>query len=389
MKTTLKIDITVNDICQGFVYNQLEGKGLFGLSGRLTIQPEYQRSYIYAENGGSKETAVIASVLKGYPLGLLYFNIGIGGQLEVLDGHQRITSLGRFVTDKFAIQDEQGLQQYFSGMAQDKKAVILNTRLTIYECEGTESEIKEWFKTINIAGVPLTHQEELNAIYSGPFVTLAKMEFSNTQNANIQKWRAYIKGSPKRQEILERALEWVSKGHVDEYMSSHRCDTNIDELKLYFNSVIDWVATIFIDSIDEMCGLDWGRMYEEYHHSAYNPVKVSQDVKMLLGDYYVKNKRGIFRYILGGSRETKLLEVRIFEDPIKQATYNTQTTEAEAKGESNCPLCAVGRDANKTKIWALKEMDADHVTAWINGGATSPENCQMLCITHNRAKGNR
>ena len=212
MKTILKINITVKDICEGFVYNELEGKGLFGLSGKLTIQPEYQRNYIYASDGGKKEMAVIESVLKGYPIGLIYFNKVSENNLEVLDGQQRITSLGRFVTDKFAIKDENNMEQYFSGMAKDKQEKILKTPLLIYECEGKESEIKEWFKTINIAGVPLNDQELLNAVYSGPFVTLGKEEFSNSQNANIQKWSAYIKGSANRQEFLERALDWEAKG---------------------------------------------------------------------------------------------------------------------------------------------------------------------------------
>ncbi len=174
MKTTLKTSITVKDICDGFVYNELEGKGLFGLSGKLTIQPEYQRNYIYASDGGKKEMAVIESILKGYPIGLIYFNRISENNLEVLDGQQRITSAGRFVTNKFAIKDENGMEQYFGGMAKDKKAKILDTKLLIYECEGSESEIKEWFKTINIAGVPLNDQELLNAVYSGPFVTLGK-----------------------------------------------------------------------------------------------------------------------------------------------------------------------------------------------------------------------
>ena len=199
MDTTLQTEITIKDICEGFVYNELEGKGLFGLSGKLTIQPEYQRNYIYAD--GKRDVAVIESILKGYPLGLIYFNKVSDNNLEVLDGQQRITSFGRFVTNKFAIKDQNGMEQYFSGIAKDKQDKILNTKILIYECEGTETEIKEWFKTINIAGVPLNNQELLNAIYSGPFVTLAKEEFSNSQNANIQKWSAYISGSANRQEF--------------------------------------------------------------------------------------------------------------------------------------------------------------------------------------------
>lgn len=387
MKTTLKTKITVKDICDGFVYNELEGKGLFGLSGKLTIQPEYQRNYIYAD--GKRDVAVIESILKGYPIGLIYFVKKSDEELEVLDGQQRITSLGRYVTNKFAVKDENGMEQYFSGIAKDKQEKILESPLLIYECEGTESEIKEWFKTINIAGVPLNEQELLNAVYSGPFVTLAKEEFSNSQNANVQKWSAYIKGSANRQEFLERALDWVSKGNIGDYMSQHRNDKNITELKNYFNSVIDWVSSIFIDVEKEMCGIEWGRLYEEYHKKSYNPKKVSEEVQKFYGDPYVNNKKGIFEFILGGKKDFKLLEVRVFDEATKKSVYKEQTESAKKKGVSNCSHCALGHDANKEKIWNIADMDADHVAAWSKGGATDKKNCEMLCKTHNRAKGNR
>ena len=387
MKTTLITDITVKDICEGFVYNELEGKGLFGLSGKLTIQPEYQRNYIYAD--GKRDVAVIESILKGYPLGLIYFNKVNTNKLEVLDGQQRITSLGRYVTNKFAVKDENGMQQYFSSISLDKQAKINEAKLLIYECEGTESEIKEWFRTINIAGVPLNNQELLNAVYSGPFVTLGKEEFSNSRNANIQKWSAYISGSANRQEFLECALEWVSKGNIGDYMSSHRFDNNITELKNYFKSVIDWVSTVFTSVESEMRGLEWGRLYETYHRQPYNPQKVAEDVKKLFGDSYLKNRKGVFEYILGGSIDTKLLEVRVFDEVTKKSVYSKQTEDAKKKNVSNCPLCALGENANKSKIWNLVDMDADQVAAWSKGGATDIKNCEMLCKTHNRAKGNR
>lgn len=387
MKTTLKTDLTVGDIREGFVYNEYEGKGLFGWSGKLTIQPEYQRNYIYAKE--KKEAAVIDSLLKGYPLGLLYFVKTGENTYEVLDGQQRITSFGRYITHKFALKDENGMEQYFDGLPLDKQEKILNSKLTIYICEGEESEIKEWFKTINIAGIPLNNQELLNAIYSGPFVTLAKEEFSNSQNAYIQKWSAYIKAEVLRQGFLEKALEWVSKGNIDAYMSLHRKDNNINELKTYFNTVIDWVSTTFIDVIPEMRGLEWGRLYETYHKNSYNPSNVSEILNKLYYDEQVKNKKGICEYILGGCVDTKLLEIRVFDDMTKKIVYNKQTIEAKVKGVSNCPLCAVGKNSNKTRIWELKEMDADHVTAWSKGGATDINNCEMLCSTHNKSKGNK
>jgi len=380
---------SVEEISDGFVYNELEGRGLFGLSGRLTIQPEYQRNYIYAD--GRRDVAVIESLLQGYPLGLIYFNKLENGRLEILDGQQRVTSVGRFVTGKFAIKDENGMQQYFGGLAKNKKDLILNSALLVFECEGTESEIKEWFKTINIVGVPLNEQELLNAVYSGPFVSLAKEEFSNSHNSNVQKWGAYISGSVDRQDIWERALQWVSgsNDNVGDYMSRHRFDTTIKEVRTYFNTVIDWVSGTFTDVESEMRGLEWGRLYEKYHRKFYNPRELTEKIHELYDDPYVKNRKGIWEFVLGGSTETNLLDVRVFDDATKKGTYSAQTKEAEADGISNCPFCALGHDANKSKIWTLKDMDADHVAAWSKGGKTSAENCQMLCKTHNRSKGNR
>ncbi|MDF2872031.1 MAG: hypothetical protein K0R05_3606 [Anaerocolumna sp.] len=391
METTLNTSITIKEICDGFVYSELEGKGLFGLSGKLTIQPEYQRNYLYAE--AKKEEAVIKSVLKGYPLGLIYFNKISDNRYEVLDGQQRITSLGRFITEKFPLIDDNGKPHYFGRMAEDLRKKINNTPLTIYICEGEETEIKEWFKTINIAGIPLNYQEVSNAIYSGTFVTKAKEEFSNSRNSNIQKWSAYISGKVNRQEYLRTALEWVSKSRdndiVDAYMSLHRKDDNIEELRNYFTTVIDWISSTFIDVENEMKGLEWGRLFETYHRNPYNPQDISKKVHQLFGDSAVKNRKGIFEYILGGEKDTTLLEIRLFEESTKRVVYTRQTEEANKHDKSNCPLCALGKDNNSKRIWKYSEMDADHVTAWSNGGATDIKNCQMLCKTHNCAKGNR
>ena len=389
MKTELKI-YTVAEICDGFEYNELEGKGLYGLAGKLTIQPEYQRNYIYAD--GRRDVAVIESVLKGYPLGLIYFNKVDGGRLEVLDGQQRITSLGRFVKNKFAVKIN-GLEQIFDGLNKEKQDKILNTELLVYVCEGegdnAEEELKEWFKIINTAGIALNYQEELNAVYSGPFVTLCKQEFSNSQNANIQKWQSYIKGVAKRQDYLATALEWVSKGKVDSYMSQHRRDTNINEIKTYFNTVIDWVDSKFDDVYPEMCGLNWGELYERFHNNAYDHTELSAKVRKLMSDDFVTNHRGIFEYVLGGCEDTKLLNIRLFDKPTMRKVYEQQTAKAKENGLSNCPLCAVGHESTRERMWKMAEMDADHVTAWSKGGDTNIKNCQMLCKTHNRAKGNR
>lgn len=387
METKLHTEWTVADICDGFVYNELEAKGLFGMGGQLTIQPEYQRNYIYAD--GKRDVAVIDSVLKGYPLGVIYFNRTADGRLEVLDGQQRITSLGRFYNGKLGIKDENGLPQSIGSIAKEKREKFLATELLIYECEGTEAEIKEWFRTINIAGVPLNTQELLNAVYSGPFVTAAKGIFSNTQNSKMQKWQAYVSGAANRQDFLATALEWVSRSKAEEYMRDHRFSSDITELVNYFNSVIDWVRTVFPLVENEMRGLPWGELYEKYHTQPYNPAHMKQRVTELYADPYVKNWRGVYEFLLGGETDTKLLDIRIFDEATKRAVYGRQTEQAKAAGKSNCPYCAIGHDANANKIWKLNEMDADHVTAWSKGGATDISNCQMLCKHHNRAKGNR
>jgi hypothetical protein len=386
MKTTLK-HYTIEQISEGFLYNDIEEKGLFGLAGNLTIQPEYQRSYLYDD--GVRDVRVIESLLSGYPLGLIYFNVVEDGSLEVLDGQQRITSFGRYVTNKFGVKDEHGIEQYFDGLAKDKQDLIKNSEILVYHCSGTESEIKSWFKTINITGVPLNEQELLNAVFSGPFVTAGKEWFSNSQNTNVMMWQAYVSGTAKRQDFWERALDWVSKGKIDDYMGLHRSDKNINQVKSYFDSVIAWVSNVFPTVEKLMRGLEWGRLYEAYHSTAYDPKKVDAIVKKLLVDPYVTNPKGIFEYILGGEKDRRLLEIRVFDEATKRSAHDRQTTAAKQAGVSNCPLCAVVNNANKNKIWKIGEMEADHVTPWSKGGATATSNCEMLCITHNRSKGNR
>jgi len=383
---------TVAAVTKGFVYNELEGKGLFGLDGDLVIQPEFQRHYIYGD--GKKDVAVIDSLLKGYPLGLIYFvetGARSGPHLEVLDGQQRITSVGRFVTGKFAIV-RNGKEQTFSSLPMEDRDRITQSPLLVYVCTGTESEIKEWFQTINIAGMPLNKQELRNAIYSGPFVTAAKAEFSNSQNALQQKWSHFVKGDPKRQQVLEGALDWVaaSKGKtIDGYMADHRQDTGISELKTYFTSVIDWIDSVFIAPPDPtMRGLDWGKLYETYHGTSYKADQIDASLQELLLDPAVNDRKGIYEYLLGGKTNTRLLNVRLFDAPTKTAAYAKQTKKAQAVGESNCPLCAHGDNANKARTYKLTEMEADHVAAWSKGGATTLDNCEMLCVPHNRSKGN-
>ena len=387
MKTTLHTDWTVGDVCKGFIYDKNENKGLFGLDGQLIVQPEYQRNYIYGD--GKKDVAVIESLLKKYPLGLIYFVLNKDGKYEVLDGQQRITSFARYVNEswKFPVM-RNGKPYYFSTLPLDKKEIILNTTLTIYVCEGEPSEIQEWFETINMQGVPLVKQELRNASYHGPFVTKARKEFSNTGNSNMNRWKTYIKGDPKRQAVLETALDWVSDGNIDEYMNEHRYDAEITELKNHFETVIEWVDSIFEYTGSEMASINWGNLYRKYHGNSYSKDKVTKRVDELIADTQVDNK-GIFEFILGGEKDYKLLNIRVFDERTKKAVYERQTKEALAKGVSNCPYCAIGHNNNSKRIYKIKEMEADHVTAWTKGGSTDISNCEMLCKSHNAAKGNR
>ena len=381
----------IRDIVDGFHYNELEGKGLYGLAGNLTIQPEYQRNYIY--NDGKKDVAVIDSLLKGYPLGLIYFNQPKQGEnkFEILDGQQRITSIGRFYKNLFVVKDTDGNEQYFSSLSKHQQEQILETELLIYDCYGTEAEIKEWFKTINLVGVPLTAQELRNAVYSGPFVDAAKKIFSNSGSAIMSKWSNFVNGDPARQEVLEVALDWIAQRDgvsIDNYMAKHREDSDCNELQAYFETVIDWAASVFKMTDSSMRGIAWNKLYEQYGDRGYNTTEMTDAAHELLSDSQIQSKKGIYEYLLGGKTDTKLLNVRVFPESVKKRVYKRQTDTAKQQGISNCSYCTIGHDEKKEKVWALKEMDADHVTAWSKGGSTEESNCELLCKSHNRAKGN-
>jgi hypothetical protein len=382
-------EYTVESLCKGFEYSDKDGKGLFGLDGKLTIQPDYQRHFLYEKE--SLEQPVIASLLRGFPLGVLYFNQVADGTFEVLDGQQRITSIGRFLLDKFYVLDERGREQYFSSLPKDKQDLINQSRILAYHCQGEESEIKDWFEVVNKGGLRLTRQEVLNAVYSGPFVTDAKKVFSNGNNVSLEVWSTYLTGDFRRQAYLETALEWASgsKDKIDAYLGRHRTESDISQLVQRFDEIIDWVSSSFLEQFTPlMKGLDWGRMWQRFGKVQYDPKALTSRVRALVDDPYVSNKRGVFEFVLGGEEERNLLGIRVFNPAQKQKQYDIQTKKAGGEGVSNCPHCVIEDSSNKSKIWPATGMEADHVSAWSKGGESIENNCQMLCVTHNRLKGN-
>ena len=386
MKTTLQ-QYSVAELTKGFVYSTDEGKGLYGLAGRLTIQPEYQRNYIY--NDGKRDAAVVETVLAALPLGLLYF-VERNGQLEVLDGQQRITSIARYVGGYFSVEID-GLPHFFGNLDAETQQQILDAEMLAYVCDGTESEVKAWFRTINMVGVPLNAQELLNATYSGPFVTAARRVFSNSVGAGRMTWSNYIKGAANRQDYLATALKWVAAKEgmsVDDYMGAHQHDTAITGLQRHFDSVLGWVKGTFTETYKEMAGLDWGRLYLEYGSTPYDAEVVAARVKALLSDEAVTAPKGVWEYVLSGEATDKapLLKVRLFDARTRRRVYERQTEAAKAAGTSNCQHCTL---AGRTDTHSFAKMEADHVTAWSRGGDTSEDNCAMLCKPHNAAKGNK
>lgn len=382
--------ITVREVVES--YKDHAEEGVVGYGGKLNIRPAYQREFVYQNE---QRNEVIRTVMRGYPstefpLNVMYWAKTDETLFELIDGQQRTISLCQYINNEFSILID-GMPQNFDNLSAEKKEYLLNYKLQIYICEGTNDEKLDWFTIINVAGEPLTTQELLNANYTGPWLSSAKRYFMKSSSPAYLLANKYIdiEANQSRGRGLETAIKWVSGENIKQYMADHQNDDNADELWKHFRLVIEWVQKTFTEYYREMKGLNWGLLYERYHEHVYDPSIVSVQIQKLYGDIHIKNSKGIFEYILGDSIDTRLLDIRVFDDATKRSVYATQTAEAKAKGISNCPPCALGRNVNKTKIWALEEMDADHVAAWSKGGTTSIENCEMLCVTHNRAKGNR
>jgi 5-methylcytosine-specific restriction endonuclease McrA len=360
--------------------NNYQDKGVDGIRGyneKLNIRPKYQREFIYKSK---QEQAVIETILRDFPLNTIYWIKNADDTYEVLDGQQRIISICRFINNEFSIEYEK-FQQIFDNLQPDIQNKILDYKLFVYVCKCTDSERLNWFRIINIAGEILTNQELLNATYTGKWLSDAKEYFSKPNGEARGLGKNYIEGDLIRQRYLEEAIKWISDNKIDEYMSKHQHDENSNELRDYFTKVINWTKNTF--RIDEkqynkyMKGVDWGKLYKKYHNGTINQEEIKQQVEKLILDDEIKNKKGIFEYIL--SHNEKTLNLRTFSDQQKQQKY------AEQKGV--CPMC---KKENRTKTnYELNEMEADHITPWSKGGKTTLENCQMLCQEHNRTKSNK
>ncbi len=355
MKIELK-EITVRELTKGYKDNA--ESGVIGFGGKLDIRPPYQREFIY---GDKDRNAVIDTVTKNFPLNVMYWAVRDDGNFEVIDGQQRTISVCQYINGDFSIN---GLA--FHNLKDDKQEQILNYRLMIYFCSGTDSDKLDWFRTINIAGLKLTDQELRNAVYSGSWVSDAKRYFSKNSRPKIGD--DYLIGSANRQEYLETAIDWISKGDIENYMSKNQHEPNANELWLYFQSVINWIKAVFPKYRREMKGVEWGFLYNEFKDQKFDSKKLEKEVAALMEDEDVGSKKGIYTYVL--TRKEKHLNIRAFSPNQKREAYERQ--------KGNCVVCK--------KHFEIEEMEADHITPWHGGGKTSADNCQMLCKEDNRRK---
>lgn len=360
------LSLTVRQLCDGYADHAEDGVVAYG--GKLDVRPKYQREFIYSEK---QQQAVINTAMHDWPLNTMYWAVRGDGTFEVIDGQQRTLSLCRFCEGDFSFP-WRGSQLFFDNLLPDEQEAFLDYRLTVYLCEGTDSEKLEWFRTINIAGEELTEQELRNAVYAGPWTADAKRYFSKTECAAFQLGGKYMTGSPIRQDYLETAIRWFARGDIECYMAAHQHDASATALWVYFQNVIAWVRTIFPKYRREMKGVEWGELYNEYSKNEYDPAALERDVARLMADDDVQRKSGIYEYLLSGGERENALSIRKFTDSQKRAAYERQG--------SRCAMCG--------KAFAYEEMHGDHKTPWSKGGHTTPDNLQMLCRTCNLRKGN-
>ena len=356
--------VTIGELAEGYLDNSSTEEGIVGYGGRLNIRPKYQREFVY---DAKHRNAVMETVWKGFPLNVMYW-VRNGEFFELLDGQQRTISICQYITGEY-LMNFGGNLVGFDNLTPEQQSRILDYSLQIYICEGTAEEQLDWFRIINIAGERLTEQELRNAIYSGPWLTSAKRRFSKSGCVASQIGGYYMSGSPIRQAYLETVLRWISHGEIDSYMALHQHDRDSDELWQYFQDVMHWVQTHFTERRREMKGVQWGEMYNLHRDDSFKESDLRQRVKDLMCDSDIRNKGGIYWYVLDG--DERHLDLRTFDGNTRREAYEHQN--------GICPRCG--------RRFELEEMDADHITPWARGGRTTAENCQMLCRECNRKKG--
>jgi len=360
MKIELK-EITVKELAEDYEDND-EG-GVRGYGGKLDIRPPYQREFIYKDK---QRDAVVNTTTKGFPLNVMYWAVREDGNYEVIDGQQRTISLCQYVEGEFAYED-----RYFHNLEDDEQEQLLNYKLMIYLCSGTDSEKLEWFKTINISGEELTNQELRNAVYHGSWVSEAKRYFSKTDCAAYNIGGDFIAGTAIRQNYLETVIDWVSGGNIEAYMAKQQHKPSANDLWLYFQAVISWVKATFPKYRSEMKGVEWGPLYDQFKDDELNAIALGDEIEVLMADDDVTRKKGIYPYVL--TRQEKHLNIRAFS--------NAQKREAYEKQKEICTVCG--------EQFEIEKMEADHITPWHEGGKTSADNCQMLCKEDNRRKSGK
>lgn len=356
--------ISIRDVIEDYKDSQEEG--VVAYKGELNVRPKYQREFVYT---GKQRDAVIETIKQNFPLNVMYWMEREDSGYEMLDGQQRTISIGQYVDGDFSLND-----RYFHNLTKEEQNAILDYELMIYFCKGTDKERLDWFKTINIAGERLTDQELRNAVYTGPWLSDAKLKFSKSNCAAYllaNDGGSLLKGSPIRQEYLETAISWINNGEVAGYMAKHQHDKNADELWEYFQNVIAWVRKTFPNYRKEMANVNWGELYNEFKDKKLNPKKFEEEIAKLMQDEDVTKKSGIYPYVL--TRKESYLSIRVFSENMKREAYERQ------KGV--CAKCE--------ENFELNEMEADHITPWHEGGKTIEENCQMLCKDCNRRKSGR
>ncbi len=362
--------IQIRKVVTGYKENNNEG-GVVGYSGKLDIRPKYQREFVYKEQ---QRNAVIETVKNSFPLNVMYWMIREDGGYEVLDGQQRTISIGQYVNGDFSLNN-----RFFHNLTKEEQNKILDYELMIYFCEGTDKERLDWFRIINIAGEKLTDQEIRNAVYTGPWLSDAKLKFSKSNCAAYllaNDGGQLLSGSPIRQEYLETALSWINGGKIEDYMAKHQHNKNADELWEYFQEVIEWVRKVFTNYRREMNSVEWGLLYNEFKGKKFDSNKLEKEIAQLMQDEDVTKKSGIYPYVL--TRQEKYLNIRAFTDKMKREAYERQ------KG-----ICRFCKGENKKKKWGIEEMEADHIKPWHEGGKTIAGNCQMLCKQDNRTKSGK